>query len=166
MEHTESAGMHLSDDALVEEVNMLGVYILCRLDASPQLPMGDCDLVDPSLFESMNDHWIYYYSTVERLFDPATSLPARGGMEKSPHFLHFIVEMCCKHSGVVVDPFMGGGRTLYACRRTRRHCIAMDSDQATLDLALKRYSLFCLSFLFVVDYENRLCCLFTDSKNM
>lgn len=145
---------------------MLGVYILCRLDASPQLPMGDCDLVDPSLFGSMNDHWIHYYPAAERLFDSAKSLPARGGMEKSPHFLHFIVEMCCKHSGVVVDPFMGGGGTLYACRRTGRHCIAMGSDQATLDLALKRYGLFCLSFLFVVDYENKLCCIFTDSKSM
>ncbi|KAJ7562210.1 hypothetical protein O6H91_03G059100 [Diphasiastrum complanatum] len=84
------------------------------------------------------------------VIDSATSLAAQGGMEKSPHFLHFIVEMCCEHSGVVVDPFMGGGKTLYACKRKGRHCIAMDSDQATLDLALKRYSLFCCPFFLLL----------------
>jgi DNA modification methylase len=47
-----------------------------------------------------------------------------------------------KKSGLVVDPFLGGGSTLIACEKTGRRCFGMELDPKYCDVILARWEAF------------------------
>lgn len=52
---------------------------------------------------------------------------------------HFIGKLC-PESGVVFDPFCGGGTTAISCRSLNRKFITCDIDERTLNIAKERFS--------------------------
>ena len=53
-----------------------------------------------------------------------------------------LVERCLLAStnkdDFVLDPFLGGGTTAVACVRLNRHCVGIESDEANINLSVKR----------------------------
>ncbi|KAJ7546769.1 hypothetical protein O6H91_08G053900 [Diphasiastrum complanatum] len=112
--------------------HLLDVYILNRPGASSSPPKGVCDSIDPGHFSSDCDLWTHYLPSFGRFIDRSTGVPYRGGLEKSPVFMQFLLELYCKKGGVVFDPFVGCGSTIRACKITERHVVSMDSDRRLL----------------------------------
>ena len=53
---------------------------------------------------------------------------------------HFVVT-CCPKGGVVLDPFVGSGTTLHACRDLGRNGIGIDCRASQIELASRRLEL-------------------------
>lgn len=56
---------------------------------------------------------------------------------KPPEIVEEIVAIC-PDGGLVLDPFMGGGTTPVACKRTGRRCIAADWQEENCNITVQR----------------------------
>ena len=66
-------------------------------------------------------------------------------VEKPPGLLRAIIEPITPVSGVVLDPFMGGGSTLIAARDLGRKAIGIETEERYCEIVAKR---FCQGTLF------------------
>jgi site-specific DNA-methyltransferase (adenine-specific) len=58
--------------------------------------------------------------------------------QKPVKLLEFLVNLTTREEHVVLDPFIGSGSTAVACKRTKRHFIGFEIQQAYVDLANRR----------------------------
>lgn len=58
--------------------------------------------------------------------------------EKPLSLLHKLVALCSDEGEIVVDPFMGSGTTLRACKDLGRRAIGIDLVEAHCETAAKR----------------------------
>jgi DNA modification methylase len=52
--------------------------------------------------------------------------------------LEWIIKKWTKEDDVVLDPFMGSGTTIVACKKLGRKCIGAEIDKYYFDLAKER----------------------------
>lgn len=119
----------------------MDLYVLSRAGNTGPLPTSEsADALDPSMFRSSLDTWIHYLPASERMYDASRTMQARGGVQKSPLLMQYIVDTFCCPGGVVLDPMVGCGSTVQACKNTGRHCVAMDSDALLIQHIIELYS--------------------------
>jgi len=66
--------------------------------------------------------------------------------QKPLELLRIIVEYSCPKGGLVIDPFMGAGSTLVACKAISRNAIGIEIEEKYCEIAAKRLSQKILNF--------------------
>jgi len=71
---------------------------------------------------------------------PITNNQKGVGNHPCPKSLELWTELvkACPENGTVLDPFLGSGTTIIACRNTNRHFIGIEKDPAYCEIARKR----------------------------